>query len=186
MLKLVQRSGQWLFLHVERIFNHAFSEENNPLYHLGSITYFLFWIVLATGLYLYVFFKTGVDEAYASVEHLTTAQWYLGGVMRSLHRYASDGIVLGMILHLGRHFVFDHYRSFRWFSWVSGTVVLWLVYVSGINGYMLPWDRLAGAVVAGQACAEPGPGKLGRRAGSARSRLVLLADLPALLSMVGG
>jgi CDP-4-dehydro-6-deoxyglucose reductase len=151
MLKLVQRAGQWLFLHVERIFNHAFGEENNPLYHLGSITYFLFWIVLATGLYLYVFFKTGVDEAYASVEHLTAAQWYLGGVMRSLHRYASDGIVLGMMLHLGRHFVFDHYRSFRWFSWISGVVVLWLVYISGINGYMLPWDRLAQFVTVGTA-----------------------------------
>ena len=66
MLRLVQRSGQWLFLRVERIFNHAFGEENNPLYHLGAITYFLFWIVLASGLYLYVFFSPGVEEAFAS------------------------------------------------------------------------------------------------------------------------
>ena len=151
MLRLVQHGGQWLFLRVERVFNHAFGQENNPLYHLGAITYFLFWVVLGSGLYLYVFFKTGVEEAYGSVEQLTVGQWYLGGVMRSLHRYASDGMVLGMILHLGRHFLFDHYRSFRWFSWVSGTVVLWLVYVSGINGYMLPWDRLAQFVTVGTA-----------------------------------
>ena len=151
MLRLVQHGGQWLFLRVERVFNHAFGEENNPLYHLGAITYFLFWVVLGSGLYLYVFFKTGVEEAYGSVEHLTVGQWYLGGVMRSLHRYASDGMVLGMILHLGRHFLFDHYRSFRWFSWISGIVVLWLVYVSGINGYMLPWDRLAQFVAVGTA-----------------------------------
>ena len=151
MLKLIQRSGQWLFLGVERLFNHAFGEENNPLYHLGAITYFLFWIVLATGLYLYIFFKTGVAEAYASVEQLTVAQWYAGGVIRSVHRYASDGMVLGMLLHLGRHFFFDHYRSFRWFSWISGVVVLWLTYISGINGYMLPWDRLAQFVTVGTA-----------------------------------
>jgi NAD(P)H-flavin reductase/quinol-cytochrome oxidoreductase complex cytochrome b subunit len=151
MLKLVQRGGQWLYLHVERFFNFAFGEENNPLYHLGAITYFLFWVVLATGLYLYVFFKTGVEEAYASVEKLSVAQWYWGGVIRSLHRYASDGMVLGMVLHLGRHFMFDHYRSFRWFSWVSGVIVLWLVYISGINGYMLPWDRLAQFVTVGTA-----------------------------------
>jgi CDP-4-dehydro-6-deoxyglucose reductase, E3 len=151
MLRLVQRGGQWLFLKVERVFNHAFGEENNPLYYLGAITYFLFWIVLASGLYLYVFFQTGVEEAYASVEQLTVRQWYLGGVLRSLHRYASDGMVLGMLLHLGRHFLFDHYRSFRWFSWISGIVVLWLVYVSGINGYMLPWDRLAQFVTVGTA-----------------------------------
>jgi len=150
MLKVIQKSGQWLYLRVERVFNHAFGEENNPLYHLGAITYFLFWIVLGTGLYLYVFFKTGVAEAHDSVERLT-AQWYLGGVIRSLHRYASDGMVLSMLLHLGRHFMFDHYRSFRWFSWVSGVVALWLVYVSGINGYMLPWDRLAQFVTVGTA-----------------------------------
>ena len=151
MLKHLQRAGQWLFMHVERVFNHAFGEANNPLYYLGAITYFLFWIVVASGLYLYIFFKTGVEEANASVEALTHDSWYVGGVMRSLHRYASDGMVLGMLLHLTRHFVFDRYRNFRWFSWISGIVVLWLVYVSGINGYMLPWDRLAQFVTVGTA-----------------------------------
>lgn len=151
MLKLIQRAGQWPYLRVERMFNHAFGEENNPLYYLGAITYFLFWIVVGSGLYLYIFFKTGVEEAYQSVEQLTVAQWYFGGVIRSLHRYASDGMVLGMLLHLGRHFMFDHYRSFRWFSWISGVVVLWLVYISGINGYMLPWDRVAQFVTIGTA-----------------------------------
>jgi NAD(P)H-flavin reductase/ferredoxin len=151
MLKHLQHGGQWLFMRVERLFNHAFGEANNPLYYLGAITYFLLWIVIASGLYLYIFFKTGVEEANASVEALTHDSWYVGGVMRSLHRYASDGMVLGMLLHLTRHFVFDRYRNFRWFSWISGIVVLWLVYVSGINGYMLPWDRLAQFVTVGTA-----------------------------------
>jgi NAD(P)H-flavin reductase/quinol-cytochrome oxidoreductase complex cytochrome b subunit len=149
VLKLVQRAGRQVFLWVERLFNHAFGEASNPLYCLGAISYFLFWVVLATGLYLYAFFNTGVDEAYASVERLTRQQWYAGGVIRSLHRYASDGMVLAMLLHLGRHFLFDHYRGIRWFSWLSGVVVLWMVYVSGINGYMLPWDRLAQFVTLG-------------------------------------
>jgi hypothetical protein len=48
-----------------------------------------------------------------------------------------------MLLHLARHFCFDHYRSFRAFSWITGVLVMWLVYASGVNGYMLPWDRLA-------------------------------------------
>jgi len=151
MLKHLQHGGQWLFMRVERLFNHAFGEANNPLYYLGAITYFLFWIVIASGLYLYIFFKTGVEEANASVEALTNDSWYVGGVMRSLHRYASDGMVLGMLLHLTRHFIFDRYRNFRWFSWISGIVVLWIVYVSGINGYMLPWDRLAQFVTVGTA-----------------------------------
>ena len=143
MLKLVQRGGQWVFLKVEALFNLAFGDRLNPLYHLGAISYFMFWIVLITGLYLYIFFKTGVNEAYASIEYLTHDQWWLGGIMRSVHRYASDGMVLTMGLHLVRHFTFDRYRAFHWFSWVSGVVVLWLVYASGVNGYMLPWDKMA-------------------------------------------
>ncbi|MEK7717133.1 MAG: cytochrome b N-terminal domain-containing protein, partial [Pseudomonadota bacterium] len=131
------------FLRLEKIFNAVFGDRLNPLYHLGAIAYFMTWVAVVTGVYLYAFFDTGVKEAYASVEHITHDHWYIGLVMRGLHRYASDGMVLAMGLHLLRHFAFDHYRGFRWFSWVTGIVVLWLVYASGIVGFMLPWDRLA-------------------------------------------
>jgi len=143
MLKLVQKAGQWVCRRADGVFNRVFGEHLNPLFHLGALSYFMMWVVVASGLYLYVFFKTGVQEAYDSIEYLSVQQWWLGGVLRSVHRYASDAMVLTMGLHLARHFVFDHYRSFRWFSWASGVIVLWLVYASGVNGYMLPWDRLA-------------------------------------------
>ena len=143
MLKFAQKAGQWVFHRADALFNRFFGEHLNPLFHLGALSYFMYWIVVATGVYVYIFFKTGVNEAYESVEVLTVQQWWLGGVMRSMHRYASDAMVLTMLLHLVRHFVFDHYRSFQWFSWISGVVVMWLVYASGVNGYMLPWDKLA-------------------------------------------
>jgi NAD(P)H-flavin reductase len=135
--------GQWFFLKVEGLFNLAFGERGNPLYYLGPIAYYLMWVVVASGLYLYAFFETSVTGAYDSVEALTHNQPWAGGILRSVHRYASDGVVITMLLHLVRHWTFDRYRGFRWFSWVSGVVLLWLVYVAGINGYMLPWDRLA-------------------------------------------
>ena len=143
MLALIQKAGQWVFRRADHVFNRVFGEHLNPLYHLGALSYFMVWVVVASGLYVYIFFDTGVKEAYAAVEYLTVRQWWLGGIMRSIHRYASNAMVLTMGLHLLRHFLFDHYRSFRWFSWLTGVVVLWLVYASGINGYMLPWDKLA-------------------------------------------
>jgi len=139
--------GQWFFLKVEALFNLAFGDRLNPLYYLGPIAYYLMWLVVASGLYLYAFFETSVGGAYGSVDALTQSQPYAGGVLRSVHRYASDGVVLVMALHLARHWCFDRYRGFRWFSWVSGVLLLWLVYASGINGYMLPWDRLSQFVV---------------------------------------
>lgn len=147
VLRAIHHAGRCLFLAIERLFNLAFGDRLNPLYYLGPITYLQFWIVLGSGLYLYAFFDTGVQEAYASVEAITRTQWYLGGILRSLHRYASDGMIITMLLHLLRHFFFDRYRAFRWFSWVSGIALLWLIYTAGINGYMLPWDSLSQFVV---------------------------------------
>ena len=143
MIKLAHRIGQSIFLYLESALNGIFGPTLNPLYYLGAITYLMFWIIAVSGFYIYAFYDTGVNDAYKSVEQITINQWYLGGIMRSLHRYASDGMVLFGVLHLLRNFAFDRYRDFRWFSWYTGILVLWLIYVAGINGYWLPWDKLA-------------------------------------------
>ena len=143
---LQQGSPRWwlraAFMQAEALFNRAFGDRLNPLYHLGALAFFLFWVVCGTGLYLYAFFDTSVEGAYRSVQALTHDQWWAGGVVRSVHRYASDAMVVTMLLHLLRHWAFDRLRGFRWFSWVTGVVLLWLVYIAGVNGFMLLWDRL--------------------------------------------
>jgi len=139
-MKSLLRHG---FMHAEALFNRAFGDRGNPLYHLGAIAFWLFWIVGASGLVLFAWFDTSVAGAYRSVQALTESRWLVGGALRSVHRYASDALVLVMALHALRHFAFDRLRGFRWFSWVTGVVLVWLVYVAGANGYMLPWDGLA-------------------------------------------
>ena len=143
MTAKLQSLLRWLFMHAEALFNRAFGDRLNPYYHLGAISFHLFWIVAATGLYLFAFFDTSVAGAYRSVQSLTHDQWFAGGVLRSVHRYASDAMVVTMAIHLLRHFAFDRMRGFRWFSWITGVVLIWTVYVAGANGYMLPWDQLA-------------------------------------------
>jgi NAD(P)H-flavin reductase/ferredoxin len=149
LLKRLQALLQWFFLRMEAVGNRVFGDRLNPMYYLGATSYWMFWIVVASGLYVYAFYETGIDKTYASMESITHGQWFAGGVMRSVHRYASDAMVLTMLLHMVRHFAFDRYRGFRAFSWVTGVIVLWLVYASGVNGFMLPWDKLAQFVVIG-------------------------------------
>jgi CDP-4-dehydro-6-deoxyglucose reductase len=143
MLHAIQSLGRNAFLAVEAQANRLFGERHNPFHHLGAISYWMFWLVVVSGFYVYAFYDTGIDDTFESVEALTHGQWWAGGILRSVHRYASDAMVLTMLLHLARHFAFDRYRSFRAFSWITGVIVLWLVYASGVNGFMLPWDRLA-------------------------------------------
>ena len=131
------------FDRVERTLDRAFGPDWNPLAQLGPLGWFLFWIVALTGIYLFIFFDTGVTAAYGSVEWLSTDHWWHAGVARSVHRYASDLMILVMFTHLLREWAMDRFRGARWFSWVTGVPVIWFVYLSGITGFWLVWDRLA-------------------------------------------
>ncbi len=131
------------FDRVERPLDRLFGPDWNPLANLGPLGWYMFWIVTATGIYLFIFFDTGVVKAYQSVKWLSETHWFHAGVARSLHRYASDLLVVLMLVHLVREWAFDRYRGRRWFSWITGVPVIWFVYMSGITGYWLVWDKLA-------------------------------------------
>jgi len=139
----VRKPLRFCFLHAERWLDALFTPAWNPLYQLGALGFFYYWVVTVSGIYVYILFDTGTTEAYESVQYMTEEQWYLGGVMRSLHRYASDGMVLMMVVHMVREFSMGRYRGPRWFTWFTGVPVLVMVFVAGISGYWLVWDSLA-------------------------------------------
>jgi quinol-cytochrome oxidoreductase complex cytochrome b subunit len=128
---------------LDELCSRAFTPAWNPMLQLGALGWFFYWIVAVSGIYLYVFFDTGITQAYDTVESLTHAQPWAGGVMRSLHRYASDGLVAIAGVHLVREFALDRMRGKRWYAWFTGLPLLLLIYVSGITGYWLVWDVLA-------------------------------------------
>ena len=114
----------------------------NPLRHLGSLAFALFGVLVLSGIYLYVVIDTSAAGAWPSIDRLSREQWYLGGVLRSLHRYAADAFVIVILLHLLREAVFGRFRGFRRFSWLTGVPALALVFVSAIGGFWLNWDLL--------------------------------------------
>ena len=140
-----------VYLALESWFNISFGTEWNPLYHLGTLSFFLFWIILISGIYLFIPFHGSLEGAHASVEYITHQQWYAGGVMRSLHRYASDAVVITVLLHMFKEFASGRYRGFRWFSWVTGIPNLWMIVTLGITGYWLVWDEMAQYIAIGSA-----------------------------------
>jgi len=143
LLTFVQKVGRLLFNRPQYWLDRVFGNDLNPLRHLGSMTIFFLWIVLVSGIWITIFFHTSVVGAFESVEYLTHEQWYLGGIMRSLHRYASDAAIVTLALHMLKEFVFDRYRNARWFSWMTGVPLLWMIIPLGISGYWLVWDQLA-------------------------------------------
>ena len=136
-------NAQTFFEHIENFLDASFGGTDNPLRHLGALGLFFLWILVATGLYLYTVLDTSIEGVYSSIGYLSREQWYLGGILRSLHRYASNGFVLVMMLHLVREWAYGRYYGFRLYSWVTGVPLIWFAYISGIGGYWIVWDRLA-------------------------------------------
>jgi ferredoxin/coenzyme F420-reducing hydrogenase delta subunit len=127
--------GKWI--------SWAFPNEWNPLDSLGALSFYLFWIVTMSGVYLFVFFDTSLSSAWQSVEQISNEQYYIGSVIRGLHRYASTTMAITVTLHLFRELALKRYLGARWFSWVSGVPLLWLLFASALGGYWMVWDEKA-------------------------------------------
>ena len=81
------------------------------------------------------------EGAWHSIDRTSRQQWYLGGVLRSLHRYAADAFVLLM----GRTRCANGCSATgrpRRFSWLTGVPLLLFAFVSAIGGFWLNWDQL--------------------------------------------
>lgn len=139
----LKRLLRLFFSRMERAGDLAFTAPWNPFSNLGSLGWFFYWIVAASGIYLFIFFDTGITNAWQSLEVITNEHFMVGSVMRSFHRYASDALVVVVFLHLAREFSLDRLRGRRWFAWITGVPLLWFIYISGITGYWMVWDVLS-------------------------------------------
>jgi coenzyme F420-reducing hydrogenase delta subunit/ferredoxin len=126
---------------VERALDAAFGARGNPLRHLGALGFLFFWVMLGTGLYLFIVFEGTAEGAYRSIDTLSASVF--GSAIRSLHRYAADGFVVVTALHLVRELLAGRFTGARWYSWVTGVLLIWFLYASGIGGYWLVGDQLA-------------------------------------------
>lgn len=109
----------------------------NPLHQSGPVAFALLLVLIATGLYLLVFYRVG--SPWASVQRID-ADPYLGRWIRALHRYASDGMVIAIAVHAFRMFAQARSWGPRALAWLSGVVLLLFVLVSGWTGFVMVWD----------------------------------------------
>ncbi len=129
-----------LTLRAERPVGRAVgSPRLNPFYHTGTITVFLFGIVLLTGIYLTAFFQYGFEASYDAVAGMEAN--LASRLIRAIHRYASIAMVVTSLLHGWRTFFQDRFRGARWLAWVSGVVMMLMLWVTGVTGYWLIWDE---------------------------------------------
>jgi quinol-cytochrome oxidoreductase complex cytochrome b subunit len=138
-----------LLLVLENVTNMIVTNKYNPFYYHGALPQFYLWVLFLSGLLLFAYYIPTIDNAYDSqrlVNAWTSVQYItdklpFGGIIRSIHRYSGDAMVIFIALHAIRVWFTDRYRQYRWVQWVTGIVLLIMVLFIGQTGYDLVWDE---------------------------------------------
>ena len=127
----------------QRVPNYA-----NAFYHcFGGMVFILIALQLLTGIFLAFYYVPDAAgspaAAYTSVKDVIMNQVYLGWLMRGVHFWAANLLVVMIVLHMARVFWTGSYRAPRELNWVVGVVMLLCVLLFSLTGYLLPWDTKA-------------------------------------------
>ena len=111
-------------------------------YLLGGITLFLFFVQVLTGLLLLLYYRPSTQEAYESVQYITTRVQF-GWLVRSVHFWSANLMIFMAVAHMFSVVLLRAYRKPRELTWVSGMLLLLLALGFGFSGYLLPWNTLS-------------------------------------------
>ena len=109
---------------------------------LGGLSGMLIIFLAFTGIFLQMNYTPSPSQAYLDILALRNNVWF-GDLLRSIHHWSANLLVVITFLHLLRVFFTGGHRAPRETNWLVGIAMLLLVLGANFTGYLLPWDQLA-------------------------------------------
>lgn len=139
-------AGDWFKTRINNIdiFDEHYQHEakTNPFYALGPIFYLVWFIVIATGLILIMWYVPTKAGAYDSILNIQNAMPG-GGLLRGMHKYGADAMIIAATMRLYRMFINADFKPSKEFNIIIALVTLLLSMYSGLTGYLLIWNQRA-------------------------------------------
>ena len=109
-------------------------------YVWGSTLVFVFTTQIITGIFLWTAYSPSAQTAWESVyfiQYMTSWGW----LVRGIHHYSSQAMVVLMALHLMQVVIDGAYRAPREINFWLGLILMQVVFGLSLTGYLLPWDQ---------------------------------------------
>jgi quinol-cytochrome oxidoreductase complex cytochrome b subunit len=106
----------------------------------GGLAVFLSLVLFVTGLLEMYFYIPSSEQAAISVE-VITALVPFGNLVRNLHFWSAQALVIVMVVHLLRVVLTGAYAPPRRFNYLIGLGLLVLILLLDFTGYVLRWDE---------------------------------------------
>lgn len=111
---------------------------------LGGLTFLAFLVLGITGLLLMFHYQPGESTGFNSILNLASVIPY-GGVIRNLHFWAGQAMVVTVNLHMLRVVWTHSYKPPKQLNWLVGVGLLLLVLILDFTGYLLRGSQESGA-----------------------------------------
>nr|YP_010701663.1 cytochrome b [Sphaerophoria philanthus]WCJ53224.1 cytochrome b [Sphaerophoria philanthus] len=128
-----------------KIANNALVDLPSPVnismwWNFGSLLGLCLIIQILTGLFLAMHYTADINMAFNSVDHICRNVNY-GWLLRTLHANGASFFFICIYLHVGRGMYYGSYMFTP--TWLSGTIILFLVMATAFMGYVLPWGQMS-------------------------------------------
>ncbi len=109
-------------------------------YVWGSTLVFAFAVQVITGVFLWMCYSPSTQTAWESVYFMQN-QMIGGWLLRGLHHFMAQAMVVLMALHLMQVVIDGAYRAPREVNFWLGLILMQIVLGLSLTGYLLPWDQ---------------------------------------------
>ncbi len=109
-------------------------------YIWGSALVLTFVIQAVTGYLLMSAYAPSATTAWSSVAHITFTM-RAGWLVRGLHHFGAQAMVILLALHLAQTAIYGAYKRPREMNWFLGLALMGITLGFALTGYLLPWDQ---------------------------------------------
>ncbi len=146
MAGFMKQAGDWINTRLNNIDimdeHHAEQAKTNPFYCIGGIFYLVWFLVMATGCILFIWYVPTKPAAFDSILHIQH-EIPFGNIWRGCHKYGADAMIIAATIRLYRMFICGDYKPGKEFNIAIALITLLLSMYSGLTGYLLIWNQRA-------------------------------------------
>ncbi len=109
-------------------------------YSFGASLLFVFALQAITGVFQMFYYVPTTDYAYNSINYLRISVPF-GWLIHGLHYWGAQAMVVIVVVHMTRVFIWGAYKKPRELTWLLGAGLFAAVMAMVFTGALLPWDE---------------------------------------------
>jgi ubiquinol-cytochrome c reductase cytochrome b/c1 subunit len=114
----------------------------NYFWNFGALATVQLLIMIATGVFLAMYYTPNTQLAFDSVERIMRDVNY-GWLLRYVHAIGASMFFIVVYIHLFRGLYYGSYKKPRELLWMLGVLILLVMMATAFMGYVLPWGQMS-------------------------------------------